>query len=206
MNIVNVLASLMKRESSPLPAGYTLLNWIGATGTQYIDLNLSVNSNYEIMGNFLVTDTFNSSDTTKRSVIGCDSLGLDYKRNSRRPYASTYFDPYNLDIYDGLYHDWRCSVGTISGTTYPKQQEYDEYSRNYTSSWVDPSPKWWVFRHTTSNDFAKANVKYLKIYVANNLSRDLYPAMRDADSVVGMYDTVNNVFYTNAGTGAFIYG
>lgn len=204
--IINDVNSLMRWKTSPLPAGYTLLNWIGATGTQYIDLNLSVVSNYEIVGNLLITDTYNSSDTTTRTIVGCDSLGLDYKRNSRLPYGSSYFEPYNTDIYDGLYHDWRCSVGTKSETTYPKQADYDTYSRDYTSSWVAASPIWWVFRHTVSNGFAKANVKYLKIYVANNLVRDLYPAMRDLDSVIGMYDTANNVFYTNAGTGSFTYG
>jgi hypothetical protein len=30
--------------------------------------------------------------------------------------------------------------------------------------------------------------------------------MRDADEEIGMYDIVNDVFYTNAGTGVFIGG
>lgn len=36
--------------------------------------------------------------------------------------------------------------------------------------------------------------------------RDLIPAMRDLDSVVGMYDLVSNTFLTNAGSGTFNYG
>ncbi len=36
--------------------------------------------------------------------------------------------------------------------------------------------------------------------------RDMYPAMRKADGELGMYDVVNDVFYTNQGTGTFIKG
>lgn len=38
------------------------------------------------------------------------------------------------------------------------------------------------------------------------LVRDLIPAMRKSDSEVGLYDLVNDVFYTNAGSGTFGYG
>ncbi len=41
-----------------------------------------------------------------------------------------------------------------------------------------------------------------------NILPDVYllPALRNSDGVVGMYDTENNVFYTNAGSGEFIAG
>jgi len=39
----------------------------------------------------------------------------------------------------------------------------------------------------------------------NNLIRDFYPALRISDSKPGLYDLVNNQFYTNAGTGEFLY-
>ena len=35
---------------------------------------------------------------------------------------------------------------------------------------------------------------------------NLIPAQRDSDGVLGMYDTVNNVFYTNDGNGSFVAG
>ena len=38
------------------------------------------------------------------------------------------------------------------------------------------------------------------------LVRNFIPAMRKSDSVVGLYDDVNDVFYTNAGSGSFTYG
>ena len=33
-----------------------------------------------------------------------------------------------------------------------------------------------------------------------------YSAVRNADSVVGLFDTASMSFHTNAGTGAFTYG
>lgn len=38
------------------------------------------------------------------------------------------------------------------------------------------------------------------------LIRDYIPAVRATDGVAGLYDKVNDVFYTNAGTGSFSYG
>lgn len=40
----------------------------------------------------------------------------------------------------------------------------------------------------------------------NTVLRRFIPALRKSDSVVGLYDDVNDVFYTNAGTGSFIAG
>ena len=55
---------------------------------------------------------------------------------------------------------------------------------------------------------AAGNIKIYncKIYENNVLVRNMVPCYRNCDNIVGMYDTVNNVFYTNQGTGEFIKG
>jgi hypothetical protein len=45
-----------------------------------------------------------------------------------------------------------------------------------------------------------------KIYDNETLIRDYVPARSNSDNVLGLYDLVNDVFYTNAGTGTFIAG
>lgn len=45
-----------------------------------------------------------------------------------------------------------------------------------------------------------------KIYDNNTLVRNFIPCYRKADNVIGLYDTVNNQFYTNQGTGTFLKG
>lgn len=46
-------------------------------------------------------------------------------------------------------------------------------------------------------------VYYCKIWEGDILIRDFVPAKRDTDGAIGMLDKVNNVFYTNQGTGTF---
>ena len=45
-----------------------------------------------------------------------------------------------------------------------------------------------------------------KAYEYDVLIRDMIPCYRKADHVIGMYDLVNDVFYTNSGTGTFYKG
>ena len=47
---------------------------------------------------------------------------------------------------------------------------------------------------------------YCKIYDGTSLIRNYIPCYRISDNVVGLYDLVNDVFYTNSGTGSFTYG
>lgn len=45
-----------------------------------------------------------------------------------------------------------------------------------------------------------------KIWNNGTLLRNFIPAKRNSDNILGMYDLVNNVFYTNTGTGVFTIG
>ena len=49
-------------------------------------------------------------------------------------------------------------------------------------------------------------VKSFKIWDNNVLVRNFIPCYRKSDNVIGMYDNVNDVFYTNQGSGAFLKG
>lgn len=54
---------------------------------------------------------------------------------------------------------------------------------------------------------ARGKLEYFVAYDRNaKLIHNLLPAKRNSDNVIGMYDEVNNVFYTNAGSGQFIPG
>lgn len=59
---------------------------------------------------------------------------------------------------------------------------------------------------TNSAFFLNGRLYNADFYDNGVLARKLTPARRNSDSVLGMYDTVNNVFYTNAGTGSFVAG
>ena len=70
--------------------------------------------------------------------------------------------------------------------------------------------KWvWVFGyHNTRTDgvgYKSSNKLYkLDIYDENGTHiYDLVPCYRKSDSVIWMYDIINDVFYTNEGSGTF---
>ena len=60
--------------------------------------------------------------------------------------------------------------------------------------------------NNTVSNFVAMKLWSAKFYSSGNMVMDLVPAMRDSDSVVGMYDIVGNTFLTNAGFGTFNYG
>ena len=55
----------------------------------------------------------------------------------------------------------------------------------------------------TATLFASAKLYWCKMYEWATLVRDFVPCYRKSDSVIWMYDKVNDTFYTNAGTGTF---
>lgn len=56
------------------------------------------------------------------------------------------------------------------------------------------------------NRHSSAKLYWCKIYDSWTLVRELIPCYRKSDSVIWMYDLVNDVFYINAGSGNFIKG
>ena len=67
----------------------------------------------------------------------------------------------------------------------------------------------WLFarwKPTASSINPKVSIYSFKVWQNNVLVQYLIPAMRNSDSVVGMYDAVSGTFYENAGTGSFIAG
>jgi hypothetical protein len=53
--------------------------------------------------------------------------------------------------------------------------------------------------------YCNAQLYYFKLFVEGTLVRDLIPC-KDSNNVVGMYDVVNNTFYTSPNGAAFEAG
>jgi len=58
----------------------------------------------------------------------------------------------------------------------------------------------------TANQRIYGKLYSCKIYYQDVIVRDLVPCYRKSDNIAGLYDIVNNVFYTNEGTGEFVVG
>ena len=53
--------------------------------------------------------------------------------------------------------------------------------------------------------YIEARLYYFKLFVEGTLVRDMIPCI-DPNNVVGLYDTVNNVFYSSPNGAAFVAG
>lgn len=61
----------------------------------------------------------------------------------------------------------------------------------------------WERQGNTVTNLSTIKFYYCKIWENNNLIREFIPCYRKSDSVIGMWDRVNKVFYTNAWSGTF---
>lgn len=72
---------------------------------------------------------------------------------------------------------------------------------------ISTSSTLWLGRRDSATNFV-GSYYWLKLTdkSTGNLVRDCIPAKRKSDSKVGLYDLINNVFYTNSGSGTLTYG
>ena len=79
-----------------------------------------------------------------------------------------------------------------------------------TSTIESEQPNYWLLSYAATASVKTGNTvklyRWSLIHAGDTLIRDLVPCYRKSDSEPGMYDIINNVFYTNAGTGEFTCG
>lgn len=88
-----------------------------------------------------------------------------------------------------------------SGTTITLGTRYQ-----FKSTIKNTLASWNLFTYTSSYYPANARIEQVIITRNSNVIMCLIPCYRRSDLKPGMYDTVNNVFYTNSGTGEFVLG
>jgi hypothetical protein len=77
------------------------------------------------------------------------------------------------------------------------------------SSWNAETQSFYIFALCFGNratNYFNGRIFQLDLSLDGSLVRNFIPARRNSDGVLGMYDTVSNTFFTNAGTGEFIAG
>ena len=185
-----------------LPSDYHLLNYIESNGNQFIDTEyiMTTDSEIEIQ---LEPITYNTS--AKMGFLGSYETNIMYQL-----YAS---GSGNKMFYS-----------TFGGKTYISTMEYSvgaKYNISMNSNSIMINTYKYTYNVETINDAtkslylfyrndtgAKAEMKlyYCKIYKRDTLMRHFVPCLRREDSVVGLYDLVNNKFYASNTSDGFIGG
>lgn len=178
-----------------LPEGYTELEYIRSSGTQYVDTGVKGNSS------LVIRAKFNMDEEAKYAIIGyyaSETVTLRLFNASGKCY---------LDF--GNASSGRISGGTMSvGVTY-NVEFGNRYVKNLdTGANIISGSAVAAFSHTNTvcvfgnSNFSKGKIYYCQIYDNGTLVRDYVPC-RNPYGVVGLYDLVNCQFYGNSGTGAF---
>ena len=182
-----------------LPAGYTQVEYIQSTGTQYINTGFKPNQDTRIDAEIETTDTgipyfFWGARTSSETINFCllrvgSGVRADYGESKLKvtdtPSTGKVPISQNKNI---------CTYGTKTVT-------------NTASSFASQYPLYLFAANTggTAGYFGRHKLYNCKIYDNGVLVRNFVPA-RNSSGALGLYDTVNSTFYTNAGTGTFTAG
>lgn len=185
-----------------LPSGYTQLEYIKSSGTQYIDTGFKPNQNTKIVisvaflgsaGENVLGSRNSSSDATNR--FGIITFGSSSKIGSF--FGSTATQSISLD---SSIHNYTLSKAGLS-------VDGVSYGGAYTSSFSCTYPITLFAWNNGSNGIVKNSSKIVdcKIFSGEVLVRNFIPC-KNSSGVIGLYDVIENQFYQNAGTGSFVAG
>lgn len=180
---------------------YKQVEYIESNGTQYIDTGFIPNQDTSVELHF------------STSKLGNQDFFGTSKANDAYAYglydgSSVVYDNYNDDksIYNGhisgeMVVNKNKNVTTVTG-------DYN-FSYTHSSGTFAATHSLYLFaRWKSAGAYRPATMACysFKIWDNGTLVRNFIPCIRLTDNVVGLYDTINNTFYTNSGTGVFTAG
>lgn len=189
-----------------VPDGYTQLEYLESSGTQYIitPYNAKLNSRAVVKfawlnGCPLYGTAFGTRNPwfafmTNKAITNNDRIQIAALAgfgsvNNRNCYADANFP---------LIVDTSKDRTLVNGV--------ETLNDASSSTLTESSTKIALFARGELNFIAPCRIWRYTYYENDVMLLDMLPAMRDSDNVLGMYDLVNDVFYTNDGTGVFTGG
>ena len=173
-----------------MPSGYTQLEYIESTGTQWIDTQLKVQTGYTAKVDFQLTKK------PTNAVDGYIEAWI---------LASTYEQGFRCGIASG-------GSAFYTNSNFSYSQTADLLARTVATGTCpqNNTTNTYLFRqnHEGSPCINNAYFKLFSCKIADasgNLVRDFVPCTNPSGEV-GLYDLVNGVFYGNSGTGEFVAG
>lgn len=188
---------------------YVKLSYIETTGTQYINTGYYPNPNTDIYAEFQFTD----KDTLQQRLFDVQAGGatgnyVAFYINGSKKWAFSLttgtagtWTSTNVDTNTSK-HSIRLNNDklTLDGIDYNNPgnviQISDYEMRLFANNTADAEP----------GQFSKVKLNALKIYEEGELVHNYVPCYRKTDDVVGLWDTVDDIMYENAGTGSFNKG
>ena len=202
-------------EEGLLPKEYQQVEYIESTGTQYIDTKYIPNEKYGFYIDFYFDVEINTTSPSVKLLGSSIKNAGGWGGVEIASYASTnggqftWFSRQSDWINPNLVSKSRMQcycINDVYGTsnndiTVPVEKKI--YNNICGSIYLFAIHyEYGAYINTTSN----LRIYEYKTYSDSDITQDFIPCYRKSDNVIGMYDTVEEKFYTNQGTGVFIKG
>ena len=187
-----------------LPAGYTQIEYLQSSGKQHIDTGFKPNNNSKIV----TTLQFVSSSSGNKFCLGA--------RTSNN--VGRFSLGYTFGSGGGWFFGHGASVTTVNTTSSPTDKTSVMIDKNVctiagqsataTPSTFSTTQNLVLFADNEGGKVGQNGAIKLydcSIYDNGTLVRNFVPA-RNSSGTLGLFDTLNGTFYTNAGSGTFTAG
>lgn len=201
-----------KGITSRLPSEYQEVEYIGASGTQYINTGILTSGEMYFDIEYELT-----SVTQFATIIGTDPtntsqrIGFGLVENSRPQvnyiFAGNFFTMINnsnagVNIKSRALYE----SGLLTITNGENTITQAVSGTSMTASATYPIYLFALNRRGSVTDNASARIYSAKIYAGTTLVGEFVPCYRKNDNVIGMYDLTTSTFFTNSGSGTFTKG
>lgn len=192
--------------SGGLPAGYTKIEYIGGTGTEYIDTGI------ECTGDLVVE--FKCRALSNENLALCGGI---YTQN-RPTYFRHHCSLFNTNLYwiqnsssnvaavmatVNQNIDYEIFIDPVNGRA---KVNNSTYTFNSLTGQETTGKSYGICARISDTGDIQSRpnrIYYFRFYKNGNMIGNFIPCIRNIDSKPGMYDTVTRMFFTNAGTGEF---
>ena len=189
-------------------AGYFQLPYIVGQDNAYIETNVTMKASEKPSIEMELMTLFSSpygsglyqTDWALNAFMmeqGIDSSGLYFRNHASQSVSNKYMNPY-LNIRYTLNCSYNGSYTVVANGTTVIDSSSSAMTNNggYTLS---------LFRCSYNRTYYRGRIYKCVVRHDDTVIRNYLPCMRQSDNTVGLYDTVNGVFYPSAGTGSFTY-
>lgn len=191
---------------SPLPDGYTQLEYIESTGTQYIDTGFVPNQDSHV---YLKVMPMSAAETGDGSGFIPYGAGISNSSKAFECYSSLGQYEFN---YDGQYSFvGSASVGSVLEIDHNKNivslcSNGEKQNINFTyATFSCPYTLTLFALHRASILRGLLRLYSCQIYDNGTITRYFVPC-KNPDEEIGLYDLVSEQFYGNSGSGEFVAG
>ena len=192
-------------EKGGLPSEYQQVEYIESTGTQYIQTNYAPKISSRLCVEWELVSALKGTNSTIMGVHDSATKMWQIRQGG-------------LVVCGNISSSWT-NIGSVNGGLVVMDfgtVDINGTNRTFKTGTYQTPDNGIILCGLLTNGFLNQNaliamrIKKFKAYdVAGDeesIVRDFVPCYRIADGEIGMYDLVNGVFYTNAGSGTFIKG